>query len=57
MAYVVDKERCEGCGACVDACPNEAIAIKLAVAVVSAAQCADCGCCEGACPSAALTAG
>ncbi|MGA8055555.1 MAG: 4Fe-4S binding protein [Burkholderiales bacterium] len=57
MAYVVDKEDCQGCGACVDACPNEAIAIKRDVAVVIAAACADCGSCEPACPTAAIGPG
>jgi NAD-dependent dihydropyrimidine dehydrogenase PreA subunit len=54
MAYTVDSERCEGCGACVDACPNEAIRIVRLVAVVKAADCTECGGCEGACPVAAV---
>jgi Fe-S-cluster-containing hydrogenase component 2 len=54
MTYIVDKENCQGCGACVDACPNEAIAMKRDAAVVLATACVECGSCEPVCPTAAI---
>ena len=54
MTYIVDKENCQACGACVDACPNEAIAMKRDIAVVIATACVECGSCEPACPTAAI---
>jgi NAD-dependent dihydropyrimidine dehydrogenase PreA subunit len=54
MTYIVDKDNCQGCGACVDACPNEAIAMKRDLAVVIATACVECGSCEPACPTAAI---
>lgn len=57
MAYVVVKERCQGCGGCIEACPNDAVAIKRDIAVVDAASCVDCGGCESACPTAAIGPG
>ena len=50
MAAKVDKDTCTGCGACVDACPVEAIKIVDDVAVVDATACTECGACVDACP-------
>ncbi|MDD3953164.1 MAG: 4Fe-4S binding protein [Lentisphaeria bacterium] len=55
MAAVVDKEKCVGCGACVGACPVEAIKIENEKAVVDADTCVSCGACEGECPTGAIT--
>ena len=35
MPAVVDPEKCEGCGDCVDSCPTEAISIQDEKAVVN----------------------
>ena len=54
MAAVVNKEKCTGCGTCVDLCPVEAIKLEDNIAVVDADQCVDCGSCENECPVEAI---
>ncbi|MBN8710563.1 MAG: 4Fe-4S binding protein [Verrucomicrobia bacterium] len=56
MAYQIDPQKCETCGACVEACPNEAIKIKGLTAVIDAGLCIDCGNCETTCNSGAISA-
>ena len=53
MAAVIDKDSCVGCGACVDSCASEAIALD-DVAVVDADKCVDCGACVDSCPAGAI---
>lgn len=55
MAAVVNKEKCTGCGICVDECPVEAIAMDGDVAAVDADKCTDCGTCVDACPNEAIS--
>ena len=55
MARKVDETKCQACGACVSACPFEAIAVA-DKATIDAAKCQDCGACEGACPFGAISA-
>jgi ferredoxin len=55
MPAEVDKEKCTGCGTCVDECPSEAIALKDDVAVVDDEACSDCGLCVDVCPEEAIT--
>ena len=54
MAAVVDKEKCAGCGTCVDGCPVEAIKIVDDKAVVDKDTCVGCGACVDACPCEAI---
>ena len=54
MAAVVDKEKCEGCGDCVGACPSEAIKMTDGKADVDGDACCDCGACVDACPKQAI---
>jgi len=54
MPAVVDEEKCVGCGACVDACPSEAITMD-EVAKIDPEACVDCGACVDECPSEAIT--
>ena len=55
MAAVVDKEKCTGCGACIDACPLDAIEMDGDVAVVNEDTCGDCGACVDVCPVEAIS--
>lgn len=52
--YRVDEALCTGCGACVDACPSEAIALVDARAQIDDATCVHCGSCVRACPQGAI---
>ena len=51
---VIDKERCNGCRMCVDACPEEALGLVQKKAVVNHAACAQCGTCIDVCPENAI---
>lgn len=50
----VVKEKCIGCGACVDACPFDALNMDGPVAVEDISKCTSCGLCMPTCPSDAL---
>ncbi|MDR3225574.1 MAG: aldo/keto reductase [Clostridiales Family XIII bacterium] len=51
----IDKGDCEGCGACVERCPNKAIRMEDAgTAVVDHGICLTCGYCAPACPVRAI---
>ena len=45
---------CDGCGACVGACPVEAVSPSDGVAVISEAECTGCGACVASCPRGAI---
>lgn len=53
MALLVYKEKCTGCGLCIDACPYDAIEIVDDVAVIKA-NCNLCGACLEVCEFEAL---
>ena len=55
MPTVVDLEKCEGCGDCVEACPTESIEIVDDKAKINADECADCGACIDECPTEAIS--
>lgn len=46
---LIDKERCSGCGLCMEVCPFDAIEIK-GYAEIIKERCAGCGACISACP-------
>ena len=50
----VREDACDGCGACVDACPAEAIRIEGKLASISESACTGCGACLASCPKDAL---
>ncbi|GEM_PF-912136 len=52
--YKVLKDKCDGCGDCVEACPVEAIRLKDGKAVIDAEGCIDCGECVNECPKEAI---
>lgn len=50
MIKIVDIDKCDGCGACVDGCPTQALGIENGkVVVVDSFYCTDCGICREAC--------
>jgi ferredoxin len=51
----VDPAACNGCGACVDVCPNDAIRLVSGKAVMDQEKCAACAVCVDACPTHAIT--
>lgn len=51
--YVVNPDKCTGCGTCVDVCPPEAIELHNGKAVIGM-QCVDCGACPRVCPEGAI---
>ena len=50
----VDVTRCTGCGACVEVCPVEAVALVDGKARVDEELCTGCGACVDACPEEAI---
>jgi len=54
--FKVDKEKCVGCGVCVNVCPAGAISVKDDKAVISD-KCVDCGRCVQVCPVGAIYPG
>ena len=56
MVAIIDKEKCDGCATCVEACPSEAISIgDDEKANVNAEECVDCEACVDECPNQAIS--
>lgn len=55
MPTLIDAEKCDACGDCVESCPVECIEIKDDHAVVDQDECTDCGACVDVCPNEAIT--
>jgi ferredoxin len=51
----VDVDRCTGCGACVEACPNGALTLHGGTAWVDSQLCRGCGVCLEECPAGAIS--
>ncbi|THB67248.1 MAG: 4Fe-4S dicluster domain-containing protein [Spirochaetaceae bacterium] len=54
MAHVISDE-CVACGACVDACPVNAILEGDPIYKIDPALCTDCGACVDECPTEAIS--
>jgi ferredoxin len=54
MKAIVDKEKCIGCGQCVDVCPVSVIEVVDGIAVIGK-DCIGCGACETTCPVEAIS--
>ncbi len=55
MPIRIDSDKCEGNGACVDACPVEVIALQDGKCmVVNNDECIDCEICVSSCPTEAI---
>lgn len=53
---VVDKEKCTGCGTCVEKCPEKAIDLNdQEVAAINKDKCTGCHKCAKACPNEAIS--
>ena len=55
MSAQVNKEKCTGCGLCVDACPMDAIKLENDEAKVDEDICTECGVCVEECPNDAIS--
>lgn len=52
---IIDSEKCNGCGTCVESCPTETIVLENDVAKVNDPdECIECGMCAQECPEGAI---
>lgn len=54
MTAKIDKERCFGCGVCIDICPMDAISLLDGIAQVNEEDCTGCGICVDECMTGAI---
>ncbi|MCZ2809722.1 MAG: 4Fe-4S binding protein [Candidatus Bathyarchaeota archaeon] len=55
MSVEIDRDKCDGCGVCVEMCPMDALRLDEGEkAYVKYDECWYCGCCELECPRKAV---
>jgi NAD-dependent dihydropyrimidine dehydrogenase PreA subunit len=54
MPIFIKQELCNGCGTCVDACPNGAISLMAGKAKIEESLCTSCEACVSLCPVEAI---
>jgi len=52
--FLVDWDKCTGCGNCIEVCPVQAISMQSEKAVIDTDKCAECGVCVDECPNDAI---
>ncbi|MDI6859030.1 MAG: 4Fe-4S binding protein [Methanocellales archaeon] len=55
MSVRIDKNKCVGCGACVDECPKGALSLNDEIATVDDSLCDECGACIEVCATDAIS--
>ncbi|MBL7183978.1 MAG: 4Fe-4S binding protein [Anaerolineae bacterium] len=50
----IELDRCDGCGACVEVCPERAIQLVGGLAQINSELCTECEVCVPACPAGAI---
>jgi NAD-dependent dihydropyrimidine dehydrogenase PreA subunit len=51
---IIEVNRCDGCGTCVEVCPQGAISMAEGTARVDSVLCTECQACVAACPTGAI---
>lgn len=51
---IIEVNRCNGCGKCVEVCPQGAISLVEGTAQIDPALCTECQACTAACPTGAI---
>ena len=52
--YEIDASKCNGCGRCLEACPQDAIYLVDGLANIDYERCTNCGICETVCKRGAI---
>ena len=50
----ISKNKCVGCGTCIEICPKKAITLNDGVAIINVNKCVGCGLCIKSCPQNAI---